>query len=183
MVVSPRKLVLTGLSNLPHLPRNKDAQSPSAPPPPVDRADIPCKARRYRLTKLVQEGKSLNPDTGPASLRAINPSGCTVSIWSSSGDNVKLNVTHVASREPVKRTAFPSELGVSRAVRLPRFCGRHSCASRPSPGLASWGRLWTRSQALLPSLPPERMRPREAVTTTTAHHRNFCPAKRRASFA
>ena len=102
----------------------------------------------YRLTKLVQS-KSLG-EHRPGILQSDK------SIWLYGEHLVELRRQceaqrhHVAAREPVKRTAFPSELGVSRAVRLPRFCGHHSCASRPSPGLAGWRRLWTCSQALLP---------------------------------
>ncbi len=48
---------------------------------------------------------------------------------------------YVTSRQPVKRTAIPSEPGVSHAVRFSGFCGRHSCAPRPSPGLTGRRRL------------------------------------------
>src|SRR5271170_7336348 len=56
----------------------------------------------------------------------------------------------VAAVQPVERTAFPSEPRVSHAVRLSGFCGRHSCAPRPSPGLAGWRGLWACSQVLRP---------------------------------
>jgi hypothetical protein len=76
---------------------------------------------------------------------------------------------------PVKRTAIPSELRVSRAVRVSGFCRRYSRAPKLSPGLAGLRRLGSISQVPLRGLLLGECGNANLQNQNADHHKS-CPA-------